>query len=245
MNPRSKHGFTIIETMLFLAVTAVLATGVLAGSGVVVAQQRYKDAVMSLQDVLQQQYTQAGNVINDREATWKCNADATVHSAEGSALDPRGASECLILGRLVEFRNDGRTIAIANVIGSLKSNQPQATNDIEALEQYNLARSPVNEEVAPVAWGAQLLGVGGDAYNRVILILRSPFSGSIRTFISSTTPLPDQTLPANMLDSGLNDVETLCVSPEGFSMGAVLGVKIQSGAGGPSAIEQVAEGSGC
>ena len=46
-------GFTIIEVMLFLAVTGALAVAILVGSGVAIGQQRYKDSVNSLQSFIQ------------------------------------------------------------------------------------------------------------------------------------------------------------------------------------------------
>lgn len=247
MNPRLQHGFTIIETMLFLAVTGALVVGILAGSGTMIAQQRYKDAVISLQDVLQEQYTKVANVVNDERTTGlKCNTgDATVsEDAVGAA---RGASECVILGRFIQFRDNGTTIETSNIIGALTPGVTPAENDIDALKQYHLARSPVGKEVTSVAWGAEVVRPGPthQPYNAIILLLRSPFSGSIRTFISADSINSEAlAIPSSMMNE-FNKVETLCVSPSGFSMGETLGVKIQPAAAGPSAIEQVAKDSGC
>ena len=77
MGIKTDSGFTIIEAMLFLAVAGALTVAVLAGSGAAINQQRYKDSVNSFKSLLQQQYSEATNVVNDRDGTQAC-ANAVV-----------------------------------------------------------------------------------------------------------------------------------------------------------------------
>ena len=49
----ASRGFTIIEVMLFLAITGLLAVGVLATVGNSINVQRYRDAVVTLQTEVQ------------------------------------------------------------------------------------------------------------------------------------------------------------------------------------------------
>ena len=44
MGAKTQNGFTIIEVMLFLAITGMLAAAILVGSGVAIGQQRYRDS---------------------------------------------------------------------------------------------------------------------------------------------------------------------------------------------------------
>jgi prepilin-type N-terminal cleavage/methylation domain-containing protein len=54
----TKHkGFTIIEVMIFLAISGLLLVGVLIGTGTTIARQRYNDAVQSFAEFLRQQYS--------------------------------------------------------------------------------------------------------------------------------------------------------------------------------------------
>jgi len=54
-------GFTIIEVMIFLAISGVLIIGIIAGSGVTVARHRYNDSVQDFAQLLREQYS---SVIN-------------------------------------------------------------------------------------------------------------------------------------------------------------------------------------
>jgi len=69
MVTKTQGGFTVIEVMLFLAVTGLLAVGILVGSGVAIGQQRYRDSVNTLKSYIQQQYSEVTSVINNRAIT--------------------------------------------------------------------------------------------------------------------------------------------------------------------------------
>jgi type II secretory pathway pseudopilin PulG len=74
----SDRGFTVIEVMLFLAVTGALAVGILVGAGVSIGQQRYRDSVNSLKSTIQDRYNQTTNVVNSRGGAWVCDSSPTV-----------------------------------------------------------------------------------------------------------------------------------------------------------------------
>jgi type II secretory pathway pseudopilin PulG len=74
MGTTYEAGFTILETMLFLAITGLLIAAMLFGVGTSINTQRYRDSVTSLKSFLQSQYSDIENVQNDRGDNWKCNA---------------------------------------------------------------------------------------------------------------------------------------------------------------------------
>src|SRR4029450_12347478 len=98
MGTKTQSGFTLIEVMLFLAVTGLLAMGILAGSGAAINQQRYRDSVNSLKSDIQQQYSEVTSVINSRGANWECNANGVISDTGGPAGEARGRSDCVMLG---------------------------------------------------------------------------------------------------------------------------------------------------
>ena len=61
MSARTETGFTLVEAMLFLAITGLLTVGILVGSGVAISQQRYRDSVNSLKSFIQDQYSACGD----------------------------------------------------------------------------------------------------------------------------------------------------------------------------------------
>ncbi|MFV0484723.1 MAG: type II secretion system protein [Candidatus Saccharimonadales bacterium] len=52
-----RRGFTIIEVMLFLAISGFLLVGILAGTGAGIARQRYTDSVQHVAQILREQYS--------------------------------------------------------------------------------------------------------------------------------------------------------------------------------------------
>lgn len=249
MNTRSAAGFTIIETMLFLAISGALAAAILAGSSMSIAQQRYRDAGSSLQSFFQRQYADVSNVINDRDNNWTCDtANGTVSPKTGG--DIAGASDCVIMGKLLTIGNGGQTITSSNVIGG-QTKSGAVTNDIEAFQQYALTWTSVGQEVKKIDWGASLVppnGVGGSLDGRTILILRSPFSGIMRTF----TP-PDYhpsespgSIPTNIALATFNAKQTFCINSSDFGIFQRLAIIMRAGATGPSSVElSGSEGSEC
>ena len=185
MATKTDSGFTIIEAMLFLGVAGALTVAVLAGSGLAINQQRYRDSVNSLKSLLQEQYSESSNVVNDRAGEEAC-ADATVVTPPGPVTpQSRGTSDCVIMGRFITIDNTGRLVHTASVIGYRTSDADEEASDIlEIQKNYHLGLSTLNQENFDIAWGAQVVKPGtlSQAMPVSILILRSPLSGSAMTY---------------------------------------------------------------
>ncbi len=59
---RIKHGFTVIEISLFLAITALIFVGMIVGVNASLRQNHYEEDVRSLQEFLQCIYRQLMSV---------------------------------------------------------------------------------------------------------------------------------------------------------------------------------------
>jgi type II secretory pathway pseudopilin PulG len=183
MGNHTQTGFTVIEVMLFLAVTGLLAIGILVGSGITISQQRYRDSVTSLKSYLQQQYSEVGNVINGRDKTWTCDSTGAV--SEVPSGEARGTSDCVILGRFITIDVAGTKLNASNVVGYRVPSAPVGASDIaEIASNYRLASSPIDQNSEEVSWGAQIVhpGTPPAPMPLSLLIIRSPLSGSIMTF---------------------------------------------------------------
>lgn len=244
MKPSKEAGFTIIETMLFLAITAFLIMGILVGTGTSINRQRYRDSVSSLQSFFQQQYSEVANVENDRQPIYKCDSSNTEK--------PLGQSDCFILGRFIasDSSDSGRLI-IKGVLGTTTATNNN--NDVLDLQDSDIIVSPVGGDTYNLEWGARLTdkASGHPSLYVSMLIVRSPSSGVIRTFIKSSTNQGDIVQDGNirdLLDSTLlkgANATTMCVDSNGLFLGARSALVISPDATGSSGIETLGENSGC
>lgn len=189
MGTQRNTGFTVIETMLFLAIAGALAAGVLVGSGVAVNQQRYRDSVNTLKSYIQQQYSHVSNVVNDRAGAEACANAIVAQPSDSITAQPRGTSECIMLGRYIVIDDSGTRAVASNVVGYRTSNAAEADNDIAELQShYQLGTSTIGQETLDVPWGATIVQSGtSNKMKLALLILRSPLSGSIMTYSTEDT----------------------------------------------------------
>jgi len=251
-------GFTILETMLFLAITGVLIAAMLVGVGTSINIQRYRDSVTSLKSFLQSQYSDIANVQNDRGDNWKCNSNAV--TSQIGALESRGQSDCVIIGKYISIVDGTTTVASVNAYESSTSG---SGSDIAILKSnYKLELSTVNQQTDALAWGTTIAwaktssgtGADGSAVDRknptsprsiAILIVRSPTSGAVYTFTSDNvvpvSSVNNATLQA-MLFTGVGPIpsqkeRTLCLDSQGLVVTGSIAIIIHAYATTVTSIE--------
>lgn len=231
----SRRGFTVVEVMLFLAVTSVMAVGILAGSSIAIDRQRYRDSVYSLKGLMQEQYSQINNVVNtgnQNRRSPQCTGDASAITLDDSIDQVRGTSQCLILGRFVLV--EPQKVTTYNVIG-FRSGNTNGANDIATLQQF--AFSLESAEETEVAWGAQIVTPGATPLllTASVLIVKSPLSGLTMTFTrtGNYTSNPKSIVNSTYMSSPL----LLCVDSRGAVLHSRRAVKINAYAAGQSAVE--------
>jgi hypothetical protein len=239
MGIKTDHGFTIIEVMLFLAVTGGLAVAILVGSGVSINQQRYRDSVNTLRGFIQQQYSEATNVVNSRAGNAACvNAVVAEPPASVPSPQPRGTSECVLMGRLLTVADNGVDLKVANVVGYRTSQTaPEAATDIaEITTNYRLGISPIDEDNSQVEWGAQIVKPKTTTLQPLsMMILRSPLSGSVMTFVKDGVQTDINGFAASGILSANKDI---CVNADaGSFVGGRQAIRISAYASSSSAIE--------
>jgi len=247
MGAHFKQGFTIIETMLVLAVTGVLIAGLLFGVGSSIASQRYSDSVMSFRSLLQDQFSQLNNVNNGRDAGTPCTASTSASTAGNSAP---GQSDCVLLGRYISVvRGD---VSMAAVVGYQISDNA-AASDVEYIKNnYTLGISQSSIENKSLEWGAQIswpvTGSGARSPTTprsiAILLLRSPVSGTPYTFSEdsaepigavSSTALKDMLVESLATNPGQGS-RTICVDP-GSDVPEKFAIFMSAHASGANSIE--------
>ena len=185
-----ERGFTVIELMLFLAISGLLLVSLMIGVGNNITQQRYRDEVASFKALLQDQYA---------EVLTPQNTDLQISCKDPSSSVPptvsvRGTTKCVLLGKVIEIQNtsasDPSSVKISNAIGYESSILNDNTNDIDALTAYKPTVSTYDQQTERLNVGvrntiAPACSGGSTPPSWVILILRSPVSGLTKVFLSN------------------------------------------------------------
>jgi prepilin-type N-terminal cleavage/methylation domain-containing protein len=251
MGKHFTRGFTIIETMLVLAITGVLIAGLLVGVGSSVGIQRYRDAVTTLKSQLQDQYSEVMNVSNDRDADWTCDTSAVPAQSNGGIAP--GQSDCVLLGRYIAIV--GSDITTATVVGYIPPGTTESgTSDVSALKNsYTLGISTSSITTSTLEWGAQIAwpqtGTGSrrptTPRSIAILIVRSPTSGTSYTFTDNTVneigsvsalTLKNMLIESTTVTPG-RAAQTICIDPGVIGIPEPLAIYIAQAASGPGSIE--------
>lgn len=240
MSAQTKKAFTIIEVMLFLAVTGALTVGILVGSGVAIGQQRYRDSVNSFKGHIQEQYGLVANVINSGPKNPEClnSGDDLIFDYEDTSLEARGTSECLVMGRFMLVEPD--QVTTHNLIGRPGGGVASEGGDSATLRQYRLSLALNEPETREIAWGAQIVRPGSsDGMTASVLVVRSPLTGSIVTYVKdgdSTSSITDMIADDNMTQ------KDFCVNSGGMAgVRNQMAVRINARASSQSAVEIPAE----
>lgn len=225
-----RRGFTIIEVMLFLAISGLLAVGILAGAGSAISQQQYKDAAVTLRSDIQQLYEDAVAIRNDRSP-----------SVSVCGSTKAGASDCVILGSLMTLDESGAVVKY-RIIGDDPLGDPAANRMTDEVSLLKMLKPRIADTTDPVdatlGWDTRL-----DHANS-LLVIRSPRSGGTYTFtnptIVSTAVRPDGTSDIEaMVQPGNMQRVKLCVLPNGWRIGDRLSVVVGAGATSASAVEMM------
>lgn len=233
------RGFTIIEVVLFLAITGLMMAGILAAVGAGVNGKRYTEAVDSFQDFLISQYDQTDNVANTHEATIGCN---------GATPRPAGTSNCSVIGRLVTSQ-DGLNIkasplyagADVSAIDSQDIDSPAEL--LESLNIYTVSDNPDAQQYQ-MRWQTRLTNQNGAAVQPFsLMIVRLPYAKGSINYISDRAIASDAPENISQFITQVNSVGVkkqlaLCVDPAGLQSAPPVGLLIENGGSGGSSSMQ-------
>lgn len=241
-------GFTIIEVMLFLAISSLMAVGIMAGASVAINVQRYKDATHSFQSFIQSQYDKAINVQNDRKSSVKCDG-ATIAAITDPAdpeATPGAAVDCYIYGRLLTVSEDGKKITAQAVYGSTATNGDDISSLASAKLFVDTTGSAEIAETYTPEWSTQLVKAKAQKDQSFamddwrLLIVRSPSSGAVRTFTTFDKSLISLQAVVESLSSR-SDV-TICLDSNGLMNKTKNGITIKKDTAAASGVGMAARG---
>lgn len=235
------NGFTVIELMLFLAISGFLVIGIMAGATVAVNFQRYKDATNSFVNFVQGQYDRVANVQNNHEPNLQCTAASGIAVTPTPPVTVGASTECYIVGRLLSISDNGTKIRSEPVYAT----QGDGTgDDIAVLSSAGLFLSSMSVDVDTYSpeWSTAIVPpkptalTSMDGWN--LLIARSPSTGSIRTF----TTMHFTSVQAMITDPLARADVTACVDPKGLTTVPSSGVTIVKDAASISGVKMTKQG---
>ncbi len=238
MSASKGAGFTIIETILVLTISSALLVALLIGTGSSINNQRYRDSINSLQSYLQSQYSEVTNVRNSNTSN-NCNGEDK----------PRGSSDCVILGRYIT--SDGGTVLdVQTVVGRIPTSV-SSSDDVGVIKEYMTPYFKLDSlETYDVEWGATIVNRvadGGTDMRFSLLILKSPNSGVVHTFVDKTSVISKNQIVNKLIDdpAPINTDAIFCLDSKGLSSQPKTGVVINRNASGPGGIQFADDNRGC
>ena len=241
---KSRRGFTIIEVVLFLAITGLMMAGILTAVGAGVNGKRYSEAVDSFHDFLISQYDKTNNVANSHEGNVTCRGDAL----------PVGTSVCSVIGRLVTS-SDGQSIvstplyASADVTSLDSDSFESPAQLLKDLNIYTSTEDPGDDQYQ-LRWQTEIRSQNGaDIQPFTLMIVRLPYAKGSINYISERAV---GSLDSQNVDEFIDQVTAptsfeqlaLCVEPNGLQTAPPVGLVVKNaGSGASSSIQR--EGDVC
>ncbi len=237
---RHHPGFTIIEATLVLAITGLIIAVILVGIGNSLRHQRYTDAINQTTDFFRGQYTGTTSVANSRPNSENCNASGITTDTQSI----RGSSECLLLGRIIRS-TDGQSVTVNQVIALHDPTDDTGAADMadDALLVASQLRQGNEIETYRPEWGTQLQRPGtDDPASFTLLVVRTPVSGTIRTFASTSGTESIAGLLSNPVASQVD--LRLCIDQTGFFGAGVspMGILVVRGAANTTGVQIIPSG---
>lgn len=226
------RGFTIIEVILFLAISGLLLAGAMAGMTSNINNSRFNDAIRSTTSYIQRQYSELGTGVSNRPNLLNCDTSANV-SVLGPTKPP-GMTNCVVMGRFIKI--EGTRLTTRYIIGYRASLSGLSADDTLAIRSM-LPRVAGTETFAneyEVPWGIRVVETrlpSGVFAATGFAIIRSPASGNIVFYAFQTTPgAPEPALTNALISSNrMNQNVDVCLADS--SSGRYGHIKVEAGQG--------------
>ena len=252
MRKMSKAGFSIIEVSIVLSITFLIFVAMVATVQISISRQRYEDSLSSFKDFLQRQYEEVKNVIIDKQ-----QGSVSGCGNPANRDNERGRTNCYVVGRLLNFSvsNGNTNIKVEQILYSTNDTSEANKleyNDFILKDSSVLASGIITRGVTvdnyTIEWAAKLYrprpnrnqAIDGNAS---VIILRSPETGIIRTYISDTHSTNSSDLRSILHASALTKNLDMCVIPSGAFVGQMRAVRLNAGASNGSGVEIMMPGT--
>jgi hypothetical protein len=150
------------------------------------------------------------------------------------------------LGKYITTSEDSKTIYVKTITGDIPTGD-LGSDDVEAFEAYDIKTSSLAAESYEIEWGSSIEHQDGSQMTFSVLILRSPISGLIRTFIDNQHVVSDNNVQDILTasPSALNNDATMCLNSNGLFTGTKLAVYVEKNAASSNSVLALGDESGC
>ena len=224
MMVKGSGGYTIIEVLLFLAISGLLLLIAFVGTGSTIRSVRFTDSGRSLEAFLQKQYDDIINGVNSRTSDLKCSA-GNVESGNQAV----GTSSCLLIGKLLGFTLGEGRITINNVVGTEPSGLTyESLSDKAAIAAFApVAVTNFNTETYDIPWSATVSGTKRlsepPASINYLLLVRSPKSSRVVSYAFNSPSQPTDLSAFIQVPANSGSVTNVCIkNADGFGSPAML-----------------------
>ena len=217
-------GFTIVEVMIFLGISALLILVALVGTGTTARYSRFSSSINTTHSFLQRQYEEIRNGVNVRGSaiTSDCIDDVVGLSS----------GDCLLLGRTITFDDADSDVTIKDIVSGKEPDSSAST----LADYFDSAEvSELNERTYTMAWGTEFW-LGGRSLDSVA-ILRDP-SAQLHTYVYGSAGL--EAALNNQQRQGL-----FCFREAGVTVGRLVGGIEFTDAEGAASMLAKPDGDGC
>ena len=185
-----RKGFTLVEVMLFLAITALLFIGIAMGVQNSVFQQQYNDSTQSFLEFMRSVYSKVSNP----QTTGHGNSEEAIYGklvvfGESVMLDGITPNDS---GAIFTYDVIGEASTVAGGLSTGSATSMLATLDANVVrfnrggpENSITSAELVSPEKYTPHWEAAIDGTtNGNPFKGSILVVRHPRSGTINTLVS-------------------------------------------------------------
>lgn len=245
MYKHNSSGFTMVEVVLFFAVSSALMLGIISGVSSTISRQHYNDTVNDFSEYLRDVYSNVQNVDNSK-----------FYEGVG-ATATAGRSDQAIYGRLLVFGNDsGKRIDSYVLVGKIINGSYAKVSDLTYddgagnqvacpanADTLTLLRctdtkilSDTNKSSYPLVWGGFAENPNSNtAFSSCVLVARSPLSGAVHTYVSADPNCGN--LAASSFASFTEADINICIDSEDNTNKVRRNLRIHAGAANSSAID--------
>lgn len=141
-----RDGFTIIEVIIFLAISSLMLTIAIIGSGGMARQARFSDSVNAFHSFFLQQSEEVINGVNSRGASDGCTANT----------DP-GSDSCALIGKIIYWQPNGN-VTVWQVRAPITPSGTPPTSIYSELQaiRSNVTLASSSEVTYELSWGADI-----------------------------------------------------------------------------------------